>query len=71
MTLVNSEKIIYVKVSISVQIIFHCSISPGSIPGIVIYILSTGRSDRVGIEILSNMYTYDKIINSHAIAEVS
>ena len=59
------------KVSASAQIIYHCSISPGSIPGIVIYILSIGRSDGVGTEILSNMYTYDKIINSHAIVGVS
>ena len=61
MTLVNSEKIIYVKVSASAQIIYHCSISPGSISSIVIYILSTGRSNGiVGVEILTNMYTYDK-----------
>ena len=72
MTLVNfRENYIYIKVSVSAQIIYQYSISPGSIPGIVIYILSTRRSDGVGIEILSNMYTYDKIINSHAIAGVT
>ena len=61
MTLVNSKKIIYVKVSASAQIIYHCSISPGSIPSIIIYILSIGRSyGIVGIDILTNMYTYDK-----------
>ena len=72
MTLENlEENYIYIKVSASAQIIYHCSISSGSIIAIVIYILSTERSDGVGIEILSNMYTYDKIINSHAIAGVS
>jgi hypothetical protein len=35
------------KVSISAQIIYHCSISPESIPGIVIYILSTWKSYRI------------------------
>jgi hypothetical protein len=47
MTLVNSKEIIYVKVSTSAQIIYHCSISPEGIPGIVIYILSIGRSYEV------------------------
>ena len=72
MTLVNSKKIIYVKVSASAQIIYHCSISPGSIPSIVIYIFTTGRSlwSGVGIEILTNMYTFDNN-HSHAIAGVS
>ena len=73
MTLENLEKnyIKYIKVSASAHIIYHCNISPESMPGIVIYILSIGRSDGVGTEILSNMYTYDKIINSHTIAGVS
>ena len=63
MTLVNLEKIIYVKVSASAQIIYHYSISPESISGIVIYIFS--HEGAVGwLEILTNMYTYDGIINS-------
>ena len=63
---------VYIKVSASAQIIYHYSISPGSIPGIVIYIFTTGRSlwSGVGIEILTNMYTYDNN-HSHAIARVS
>ena len=63
---------IYIKVSTSVQIIYHCSISPGSIPDIVIYIFTIGRSlwSGVGIEILTNVYTYDNN-HSHAIAGVS
>ena len=49
---------------------YHCSISPGSIPGIVIYILPQGGT--MGwLEILTNMHTYDKIINSHALTGVS
>ena len=58
----------YIKVSASAQIIYHCSISPGSIPGIVIYIFTIGRSlwSGVGIEILTNVYTYDNN-HSHAI----
>ena len=73
MTLVNfKEKCIYIKVSASAQIIYHCSISPRSIPGIVIYIFTIGRSlwSGVGIEILTNVYTYDNN-HSHAIAGVS
>ena len=31
------------KESASAQIIYNCSISPGSIPGIVIYIFTTGK----------------------------
>ena len=57
----NTCKLYIYKVSASAQIIYHYSISPGSIPSIVIYILSTGRSyGIVDIEILTNMYTYDK-----------
>ena len=61
----------YIKVSASTQIIYHCSISPGSILGIVIYIFTIGRSlwSGVGIEILTNVYTYDNN-HSHAIAGV-
>ena len=73
MTLVNfREKYIYIKVSTSAQIIYHCSISPRSIPGIVIYIFTIGRSlwSGVGIEILTNVYTYDNN-HSHAMAGVS
>ena len=72
MTLVNLEKIIYIKVSASAQIIYHCSISPESIPGFIIYIFTIGRSlwSGVGIEILTNMYTYDNN-HCHAIAGVS
>ena len=52
---------VYIKVSASAQIIYHCSISPESILSIIIYILFIGRSyGIVGIEILTNMYTYDK-----------
>ena len=71
MTLVT-EKNIYIKVSANAQIIFHYSILPGSIPGIVIYIFTTGRSlwSGVGIEILTNVYIYDNN-HSHAIAGVS
>ena len=60
------------KVSVSAQIIYHCSISPESMPGIVIYIFTIGRSlwSGVGIEILTNVYTYDNN-HSHAIAGVS
>ena len=45
------------KVSTSAQIIYYCSISPGSIPGIIIYIFTIGRSlwSGVGIEILTNV----------------
>ena len=63
MTLENlEENYIYIKVSASAQKIYHYSISPGSIPGIVIYIFTIGRSlwSGVGIEILTNIYTYDK-----------
>ena len=55
------------KVSTSAQIIYHYSISPGSIPSIVIYIFSLWSGD--DIEILTNKYTYDN--HSHAIARVS
>ena len=62
MTLENlEENYIYIKVSTSAQIIYHCSISPESMLGIVIYILSIGRNyGIVGIEIFTNIYTYDK-----------
>ena len=57
MTLENlEENYIYIKVSASAQIIYHCSTSLGSILGIVIYILSTERSDRVARDI--DKYTY-------------
>ena len=71
MTLVT-EKNIYIKVFANAQIIYHCSISPMSILGIVIYIFTTGRSlwSGVGIEILANVYTYDNN-HSHAIAGLS
>ena len=73
MTLENiEENYVYIKVSASAQIIYHCSISPESIPGIIIYIFTTRRSlwSSVGIEILTNVYTYDNN-HSHAIAGVS
>jgi hypothetical protein len=44
------------KVSTSAQIIYYCSISPGSIPGIVIYILSIGRS--YGVELHRDIDKY-------------
>ena len=40
----NTCKLYIYKVSATAQIIYHYSISPGSISSIVIYILSTGRS---------------------------
>ena len=60
------------KGSASAQIIYHYSISPGSIPAIVIYIFTIGRSlwSGVGIEILTNVYTYDNN-HSHAIGGIS
>ena len=73
MTLENlQENYIYIKVSTSAQIIYHYNISPGSIAGIVTYIFTTGRSlwSGVGIEILTNVYTYDNN-HSHAMAGVS
>jgi len=41
---VTWREYIYMKNSASAQIIYHCSTSPGSIPGIVIYIF-TSRKD--------------------------
>jgi hypothetical protein len=43
MTLVMRKDYINNKESASAQIIYHCSTSPGSIPGIVIYIFTTGK----------------------------
>jgi hypothetical protein len=50
----------YMKGSVSAQIIYHCSISPGSIPGIVIYIFTSGKDNSWNILIT---YTYDGEVN--------
>ena len=50
-----TEKIYYIKNYASGQI-YHCSTSPGSISGIVIYILPQRRTDKGNILIT---YTYD------------
>jgi hypothetical protein len=39
----------------SAQIIYHCSISPRSILGIVIYIFTTGKDGQ--LEYIDNLYT--------------
>ena len=43
------------KGSASAQIIYHCSTSPGSISGIVIYIFTTRKDGR--LEYIDNLYT--------------
>ena len=48
------------KGSASAQIIYHCSISPGSILDIVIYIFTTGKNGQRNILVT---YTYDGEIN--------
>ena len=48
------------KGSVSAQIIYHYSISPGSISGIVIYIFTTEKDRQRNILIT---YTYDGEIN--------
>ena len=48
------------KGSASTQIIYHCSTSPGSIPGIVIYIFTT-RKVRRGRVLIT--YTIDREVN--------
>ena len=48
------------KGSASTQIIYHCSTSPESIPGIVIYIFTIGKDRQWNILIT---YTYDGKIN--------
>ena len=42
------------KESVSAQIIYHCSTSPGSILGIVIYIFTTGKDGQ--LEYIDNLY---------------
>jgi hypothetical protein len=42
------------KRSASAQIIYHCSISPRSIPGIVIYIFTSGKDWQT--EYIDNLY---------------
>ena len=51
------------KGSVSAQIIYHCSISPGSIPGIVIYIFTIGKDGQRNILIT---YTHDREINHNS-----
>ena len=48
------------KGSTGVQIIYHCSISPRSISGIVIYIFTTGKDGQLEYMIT---YTYDGEVN--------
>ena len=48
------------KGSASTQIIYHCSTSPRSIPGIVIYIFTTGKVRR-GCVLIT--YTIDGEVN--------
>jgi hypothetical protein len=44
----------HIKGSASAQIIYHCSISPRSIPGIIIYIFTIGKDGQ--IEYIDNLY---------------
>ena len=44
------------KGSTSAQIIYHCSTSSGSIPGIVIYIFTTGNDWQ--LEYIDNLYIW-------------
>ena len=48
----------------SAQIIYHCSTSPESIPGIVIYIFTTGKVRR-GCVLIT--YTIDEEVNHNQI----
>ena len=50
----------YIKGSTSAQIIYHCCISPESIPAIVIYIFTIGKDGQRNILIT---YTHDGEIN--------
>ena len=45
----------YMKGFASAQIIYHCSISPGSIPGIVIYIFTTGKDEQLEYQLIRTM----------------